>query len=113
MLVTVGYINTSGEPDCTCRYCEKMSVKDRMTRGMQIHDVRRRAGQIRAAQTSAALSRAKGFQSVMERRPDCSLWLKKRIRSHNKRKASELGITATQYKKRRVAELREIYVTKA
>jgi hypothetical protein len=41
------------------------------------------------------------------------LWLKKRIRSHNKRKASELGITATQYKKRRVAELREIYVTKA
>jgi hypothetical protein len=46
----------------------------------------------------------------MQNRPDCLLWLKKRIKSHNKRRAAQLGITATQYKRMRVAELHEIYV---
>jgi hypothetical protein len=49
----------------------------------------------------------------MENRPEVLLWPKKRINSHNKRKGAQLGITAIQYKKKRVAELREIYVTKA
>jgi hypothetical protein len=88
-----------------------MSPAERESRGLQIHDARRRAGQIRAAQPSAALARRKGFESVMENRPEVLLWLKKRIRSHNKRKGAQLGITATQYKKRRVAELQQLYVT--
>lgn len=110
MIASSGYINTSGGLDCQCKSCARMSPTERIARGLQIHDARRRAGQIRAAQPSAALARAKGFASVMENRPEVLLWLKRRIKSHNKRKAAQLGITASQYKKRRVAELHEIYV---
>lgn len=109
MIVTSGYINTSGGPDCECKYCVHMTPVQRMSRGLEIHDAKRRAGQARAAQPSAALARAKGFASVMENRPEVLLWLKKRIRSHNKRKAAQLGVTPAQYKKRRVAELATLY----
>jgi hypothetical protein len=110
MIVSSGYTNTSGGYDCECKLCAHLSPMERETKGWALHEQRRAAGRARAAQPSAALARSKGFQSVMEKRPEVLLWLKRRIKSHNKHKAAQLGITTTQYKKRRVAELHEIYV---
>jgi hypothetical protein len=63
MIVTSGYVNTQGGFDCQCKLCAHLSLLERETRGLQMHEQRRRAGQIRAAQPSAALARRKGFES--------------------------------------------------
>ena len=109
MIVSGGYENRSGGLDCQCRYCVHMEPSQRMTRGLQIHEQRRRAGQIRAAQPSAALARSKGFQTVMERRPDVLRWLHKKVKSHNRRVAGEQGMTPAQYRKKRLEQLHELY----
>jgi hypothetical protein len=45
----------------------------------------------------------------MANRPEVLLWLKRRIKSHNRRKGAQLGITASQYKRKRQLELQAIY----
>ena len=109
MIVSSGYINTQGGYDCQCKLCVDMSPMERETKGWALHEQRRAAGRARAAQPSAALARAKGFASVMENRPEVLLWLKRRIKSHNKCKGRELGITASQHRKRRLEQLHQLY----
>jgi hypothetical protein len=70
-----------------------MSPLERESRVLALHEQRRAAGRIRVAQPGAALARRKGFESVMQNRPEVLLWLKKRIKNHNKHMAGELGIT--------------------
>ncbi len=76
-----------------------------------MHEARWRGGKTRAAQPSMAIARRNGFETVMQTRPEVLLWLKHRIKSHNKRRAGECGITPTEYKKRRQAELGLIYAS--
>ena len=57
------------------------------------------------------LARSKGFAATMEKHPEMLRTLRHKIKSHNRRRAGEQGITPAQYKKNRLEQLHEIYVT--
>jgi hypothetical protein len=80
-------------------------------KAMYLRDARRRGGQTRAAQESAALARSKGFWVTMERHPFFARkWLRHRITSHNQVKADQHNLSVTEYRFQRQRSLHFIYI---
>jgi hypothetical protein len=55
------------------------------------------------------LARRKGFASTMERHPEMLHTLRHKIKSHHRHKGEQQGLTAGQYKKKRLEHLHELY----
>jgi hypothetical protein len=80
-------------------------------RASYLRDARRRGGQTRAAQESAALARSKGFWVTMETHPFFARkWLRHRIASHNQVKACEHNLSVTEYRFQRQRSLQITYI---